>query len=495
MSDPGNAIDPDGPGRLHTHAFCLACSDSQADRRHLDWNLQENPKLIEKDTRPEEADIAHRWCKHKGAEWAVRGELGKGGTAPVFEVDSPEGLRALKIYDRRFSAGENKEIEKRRIDEQLKLCGHTCTSLIQIFDGGIYEERPFLLMERAPGRELKKRLGEVPRNKIRLIVDQIARAVEFLKTEGLCHRDIKASNIFVSEDFNQAKLLDISVIRNIYDPVGVGTDQDGQLPVVATARYSPPEYLFRLEDSGPELWHALNVYQLGALLHDLIMREPLFEIEYKESFKNRYRFAWIVATKTPIIRAVDIDQDLVFKAKRALDKDWRRRGSLKIKDFMADSYVQERDALELLSLASSPDVPQRPDASGNRLRRIREVAEHLRTEVHRELRQDRGVTTTHHLNAGPQDTSKTLKFEWQVPYTGLESRTVTLELNIRIEETDSDRFRMTATLSTTADKTICQASLKLPPVMDSEKAESELLAQVAPSLGSLAVELSRRSDE
>ena len=450
--------------------------------------------MIEEDNKgQEEADIAHRWCKNKGERWAVREKLGQGGTAPVFEVDSPDGPRALKIYNRRFSDGKNKEIEKRRIDKQLDLRGHTCTSLVQVFDGGFYEECLFLLMERASGRELEKRLGEVPRNKIRLIVDQIARAVEFLNTKQLCHRDIKAANIFVSEDFNQAKLLDISVIRDIYDPVGVGTDHDGQLPVVATARYSPPEYLFRLEDSGPELWHALNVYQLGALLHDLIMREPLFEIEYKESFENRYRFAWTVAKKTPIIRAVDVDQDLVFKATRALDKDWRRRCSLKIQDFMADSYVQEQHALELLGLASRPNVPQHSDASGDRLRRILEVAQNLRAEVPRKLRQ-KGITTTHSLNAGPEDTSKTLKFQWQTPDTGLEPGTGTLELNIRIEVADSVQFRATATLSTTAGGTIRQASLEFTPVVDSEEAEPALLTQVELALGSLAVELSKGSD-
>ncbi len=73
-----------------------------------------------------------------------------------------------------------------------------------------------------------------------------------------------------------------------------------------------PGYLFRLLEPGPELWHALNVYQLGALLHDLIMREPLFQSEYLKSTENRYRFAWIVAMVDPNVNADDTDRDLVF---------------------------------------------------------------------------------------------------------------------------------------------------------------------------------------
>src|SRR6185437_11160651 len=99
------------------------------------------------------------------------------------------------------------------------------------------------------GQELEKRLTDVPREKIRTILDQVAQAAIFLRGKGLCHRDIKAANVFLSDDFSHCTLLDISVIRDVTDPIGAGTDQEGQLPFIATARYSPPEYLFRLLDA------------------------------------------------------------------------------------------------------------------------------------------------------------------------------------------------------------------------------------------------------
>jgi serine/threonine protein kinase len=191
--------------------------------------------------------VARRWCKHQGSDWILHDDvLGTGGTAPVFEIDSPHGLRALKIYDAKFSEGEKGQIEQRRIEQQLTLKGHDCPFLVQIYDGGKFEDRLFLLMSRAPGSELEKRLTDVPRGKIRQIVGQVAQAAIFLRSKRLCHRDIKAANIFISDDFDHSTLLDISVIRNVSDPIGVGTDHEGQLPVLATARYSPPEYLFRL---------------------------------------------------------------------------------------------------------------------------------------------------------------------------------------------------------------------------------------------------------
>jgi eukaryotic-like serine/threonine-protein kinase len=270
----------------------------------------------------EALEIAQRWCALRGENWQIRDQAGRGGTAPVFSVETPTGVKALKIYDLEFSAEKKGAIERKRIDQQLALGAHECPYVIQVLDGGVFEDRLFVLMNKAPGLELEKRLTDIPRKKIRCILDQVTQGVMFLRSKGICHRDIKSANIFISDDFCHATLLDLSVMRDIHDPVGIGTDHDGQLPIVATARYSPPEYLFRLLEPGLELWHALDVYQLGGLLHDLIMKRPLFDEEYSRSKENRYRFAWAVATVTPAVQAMDVDQTLCSSQ----DARWTRTG-------------------------------------------------------------------------------------------------------------------------------------------------------------------------
>ena len=61
--------------------------------------------------------IAQRWCQKKGAGWSVSTGLGEGGTAPVFEVVSPDGPRALKIYNAELSTGDKGRIEQRRLEK------------------------------------------------------------------------------------------------------------------------------------------------------------------------------------------------------------------------------------------------------------------------------------------------------------------------------------------------------------------------------------------
>ena len=344
-------------------------------------------------------DVAARWCRARGAAWTLRDQLGAGGTAPVFEVTSPDGARALKIYDEEFSSGQLREIEHNRIQQQLNLQNHDCPSLIQVYEGDVFEDRLYLLMSRAPGTELEQRLPDIPRSKIRGIVHHVARACLFLQSRDICHRDIKPANIFVSDDFEHATLLDISVIRGIHDPVGVGTDHDGQLPVLATARYSPPEYLFRLIEPGPDLWHALTIYQLGALLHDLIVRVPLFQAEYEQSKSNRYRFAWVVATQIPRIPASDVDDDLLFIAHRALDKDWARRSALRIEDFLHDSTVHQKHAFQLLGMLRDSVPRMHSDVQIHRMR-LDQVATSLEDHLTGYLRKG-GATPTHEVLPGP----------------------------------------------------------------------------------------------
>lgn len=441
------------------------------------------------DATDESYAIARRWCEAKGVGWSIVCPLGKGGTAPVFEVQTPDGARALKIYDAEFSADVRGEIERRRIEQQLGLMGHDCPFLVEVFDGGWFDSRLFLLMSRAPGRELEKRLAEIPRGKIRRVIDQVARAAIFLREKGLCHRDIKAANVFISDDFEHCTLLDISVIREVSDPIGVGTDHDGQLPIVATARYSPPEYLFRLLEPTPELWHALTVYQLGALLYDLIMRVPLFQAEYATSKENRYRFAWVIATTEPSLNVEDIDRDLKLIARRALDKDWQRRSVLKLEDFLEDTSVRQANALQVLGIGIPKPTAKDAGDLTTILQRIRDVGADLKDRVVQYLGYQ-GVRVVHEIQPGANDRAKLLSFRWDTPSPDAQHIELYLDLCL-LAYSQGDRFALTERLTLRAVDKVSTVTLTVPELRDGPGVEASLFECAVAGFERLAVEISR----
>lgn len=439
--------------------------------------------------------VAHRWCEQRGQGWSVsEGDpLGKGATASVYEIVSPDGLRSLKICSAKFSTGPQREVGQKRIEQQVALGVHNCPSLVQVYEGGEFEDRLYLLMTRAPGKELEKCLRDIPRNRIRQIVDQVARAVLFLNSKGQCHRDIKAANVFVSDDYSQAMLLDISVLRDIHDPLGVGTDHDGQLPVVATTRYTPPEYLFRLEEPGPELWHALNIYQLGALLHDLIMKEPLFEAEHLKSAENRYRLAWAVATTIPNTTADDVDKDLVFTAQRALDKDWKRRSSLRVEDFLADPNVLQLQALKFLGLSTERETIGQNDLVTARFQRILDISRRLKEDVRQYLSKN-SVTAIHEVTAGANDISKVLTFRWDAAPGEAETYSQRIEFQLGLQlllRNGGYCFVLSASLSTQVGEGERRVAMEIPELPDELGIESALASQAESAFEKLAVEIIR----
>lgn len=254
--------------------------------------------------------------------WSLTKELGRGDSAIVYEASKDGTDAAIKIV---FPEALDKHgfwEEKERLELQLQLTGRKQHSnLVEIYGGGRAEELGntlFLIMERIQGRTLDKVLAEIPRRAIAPLIKQLASAAKFLEDRNLIHRDIKPANIVVNEDFLKLTLLDLGIVKSLV------TDDSGRLSgnrFVSTPRYSPPEFVWRTESESIESWRAITFYQIGAILHDLIMRKCLFDGEDQPTA----RLYDAIKLMSPIIEANDCDQWLVVLAKCCMVKDWRER--------------------------------------------------------------------------------------------------------------------------------------------------------------------------
>ncbi|OQS35417.1 MULTISPECIES: protein kinase domain-containing protein [Chromobacterium] len=257
--------------------------------------------------------------------------LNSGGSAAVFEVECGMGLRAFKAFNPEFLNGPGGEAERRRLEIQRRLIGHHCPSLVQTYRVQEAEGTAFLEMEFVPWPQLTTQLASIPDESVIPLITQLVNAVKFLDENNIVHRDIKPENIHVSPDFANLKLLDLGVARELVILDGeeaAVTDHGNLRPFLATAQYSSPEYLFRLDEPSPKLWKGLNFYQLGAVLHDLIMKQALFQHEM--GLGNRWLVAKAVLTKVPSF--VDGNPERLAKLKalsaRCLVKDLDTRVQL-----------------------------------------------------------------------------------------------------------------------------------------------------------------------
>ena len=353
---------------------------------------------------------AERICSHFG--WHLNGLLGQGGSAAVFEIRRPEGPAALKIFFSRFIEGKEGDVTKRRLQiVKDRLIGHDCQNLVQVHTIDDFDGAPFMLMQCVEGTVLTDVLKLVPPDAIEGIVRQVAAAVKYLADHGIAHRDIKSDNIIIDGTHRLVTLVDVGVARIVDDPIGSGTDDDGQLPFVATARYSSPEYMFRLMPAGLELWQALNFYQLGGLIHDLLAGEQLFEDVVKQASGNRYLVAYAVATKIPSIPLrSDVPDYLVTLAQRCLQKDpVARLASVSWDDFLTRDRLRENEML--LGLRGEPMVQQRTARID-----IADVARSIERALDERLLSN-GVSCRHSLEVVNHAEAE-VKIEWRPPGSG-----------------------------------------------------------------------------
>ena len=263
----------------------------------------------------------------KGKEiggWEILDYINHGKSAVVLKAEKNGEEAALKVFDQELIERIGKEKQLKRVEREKELIGKSHPNLIEIKDGGECRitGHIYLVMAYLSWRNLSQVLSELPHDIIFPLIQQIASAAKHLEEIGLAHRDIKPENIAISDDFSQAILLDFGVLR----PVGLSeiTDDNDQKAFVGTLQYSPPELLYRMEADTEEGWRAITFYQIGAVLHDMIMKQPIF-YEHRDPYA---RLVDAVKEEPPIINAADVDSEIILIAKSCLVKDPVTRLSL-----------------------------------------------------------------------------------------------------------------------------------------------------------------------
>ncbi|MDH5180538.1 MAG: protein kinase [Gammaproteobacteria bacterium] len=264
-------------------------------------------------------------------EYGLPEYLDAGGSAAVFRVPHGDDFRVFKVFNPALFNGEEIAADRRRLDVQRRLIGHNCPTLVQTYRIEETNGTAIMEMEYIPWPQLKSLIPYIPDESIVSLITQLVTAVKYLEELNIVHRDIKPENIHVTDDFTKLKLLDLGVVRE-FDEYHVDeaaiSDHGNKRPFLATAQYSSPEYLFRLDEPTEQLWKGLNFYQIGAVLHDLIMKKPIFHHEME--LHNRWLVAKAVLVKTPSFSSLPPDKlpHLRSLASRCLVKDLDARLNL-----------------------------------------------------------------------------------------------------------------------------------------------------------------------
>jgi len=246
-----------------------------------------------------------------------------GKSAAVFKSEKNGEMYALKIFDNELIERFGHEIQTKRIEQEISLKNHKINNLVKIYEGGNTTVNNltyyYLVMELIEGVNLKDFINNnvYEQDFILDVLDKLINTTEqLLNLQQIVHRDIKPENIMVRKD-GQIVLMDLGVLKF----VGAESFSDEEeKSFVGTLRYAPPEFLLRAEENSVNGWKAVNIYQIGATLHDLIMKCELFHD------KNPYTNL-VIAIKDDMPKIINnsLPYDLLQLTRDMMAKDPQKR--------------------------------------------------------------------------------------------------------------------------------------------------------------------------
>jgi serine/threonine protein kinase len=166
---------------------------------------------------------------------------------------------AIKLLSPAFAQDE--ALRQRFTREARLVARLSHPGIVTVFDTGIEDDRPYIVMELVAGTTLADALrrGPLPTAQVTAIGRDVALTLAYAHAHRLLHRDVKPANILLPAS-GGAKLGDFGIALS---EEATRLTQAGTL--LGTAAYLAPEQL-----AGEEATAASDVYALGACLYQAV---------------------------------------------------------------------------------------------------------------------------------------------------------------------------------------------------------------------------------
>jgi serine/threonine-protein kinase len=208
--------------------------------------------------------------------YEVEAILGHGGMGVVYKARHLALKRTVAL---KMLAGYPHPAERARFRAEAEAVARLQhPNIVQIYEIGEVDGRPFIALEYVAGGTLAKQLAEQllpPRDAARLVAT-LAEAMHLAHSRNLVHRDLKPGNVLLVGEADtevgqcQPKVTDFGLVRQL--DADSGQTFDGV--VMGTPCYMAPEQAEgRAHAAGP----AADTYALGAILYECLTGRPPFE--------------------------------------------------------------------------------------------------------------------------------------------------------------------------------------------------------------------------
>ncbi|RPI00171.1 MAG: hypothetical protein EHM72_09990 [Calditrichaeota bacterium] len=203
-------------------------------------------------------------------------KLGAGGMGVVYKAHDSKLDRdvAIKVLHPSLTSGET---DRQRFIVEAKAAAalnHSNIAVIHAIEE--FDSQLFIVLEYIHGKERKEIIAADPiplRNRVNEMVDwalQIANGLNAAHNRGIIHRDIKSSNIMLTDD-GRIKIMDFGLAK-FADGVDITKDQT----TLGTVAYMAPE-LIKGKPATPQS----DIFSYGVVLYEMLTGKLPFDGEYE----------------------------------------------------------------------------------------------------------------------------------------------------------------------------------------------------------------------
>ena len=262
------------------------------------------------------------------------------------ELDRPVAIKLLAGH-----LTDDPDLRERFVREAQVAARLSHPNIVQVFDAGEEDGRPFIVMEYVPGLTL----GEVLESRGKLepartvdIALQVCGALELAHSSGLVHRDIKPQNLLLRDD-GTVKIADFGIA---WAAEATKLTQIGS--VLGTAAYLAPE-----QATGEPVTAAADIYSLGVVLYELLTGRTPYSFQSLAELVVKQREQPITAVRE-IEPGVPTALEAVVMRCLARNPDYRPASAAEL-------------AHELAAASPDPPTAPLPEPSGQRATQVATV--------------------------------------------------------------------------------------------------------------------------
>jgi serine/threonine protein kinase len=212
--------------------------------------------------------------------YVEEGMIGRGGMGVVSSYFDRRIGRRIARKELRRDVDDTTTLRARFLREARVQGQLEHPAIVPVYDLGTGADgAPFFTMRTVRGTTLAEILlaGEMPTHRLLTAFARVCLAIDYAHSQRVLHRDLKPANLILGE-YGEVYVLDWGLAKILGDRPSVHDlaaasrpDETNADSLLGTPGYMAPEQIADASNVGP----AADVYALGAILFEILAREPL----------------------------------------------------------------------------------------------------------------------------------------------------------------------------------------------------------------------------